>query len=258
MPFFLISSPSSGNATQLQGRAVSATAPATGSMLTWNGGSWLPGTGQTGATGPVGQDGAKFWSGTTGPLSGFGKSGDFFLDTNAGRLYGPKDSGVWGAGVLLTAGQQGATGPTGAAGSNGSNGATGATGATGVSGVTGPSGARGATILAGSGAPLNAYGLDGDWYIDTLGADFYGPKAGGAWGAATIDLLAITGPTGAAGAAGATGPAGSAGSAGSAGATGPQGPTGPSGGPTGSTGPAGPPGSAGSGVAGIGLILALG
>jgi hypothetical protein len=197
MPFFLISSPSSGNATQLQGRAVSATAPATGSILTWNGGSWLPGTGQTGATGPAGPDGAKFWSGTTGPLSGFGNSGDFFLDTNAGRLYGPKDSGVWGAGVLLTAGQQGATGPTGAAGSNGSNGATGATGATGVSGVTGPSGARGATILAGSGAPLNAYGLDGDWYIDTLGADFYGPKAGGAWGNATIDLLAITGPTGA-------------------------------------------------------------
>ena len=235
MPFFLISSPSSGNATQLQGRAVSATAPATGSLLTWDGTSWLPGTGQTGATGPRGLDGAKFWSGTTGPLSGFGNSGDFFLDTNAGRLYGPKDSGVWGGGVLLTAGQQGATGATGAAGSNGSNGSTGATGSTGVTGSTGPSGARGATLLAGSGAPLNAYGLDGDWYIDTLGADFYGPKAGGSWGAATIDLLAITGPTGAASTV--TGPTGPVSTA--------PGPTGAASTITGPTGPSGPIGATG-------------
>jgi len=62
---------------------------------------------------------------------------------------------------------------------------------------------------------LNAYGLDGDWYIDTLGADFYGPKAGGSWGAATIDLLATTGPTGAASTiTGPTGPSGPIGATG--------------------------------------------
>jgi hypothetical protein len=114
---------------------------------------------------------------------------------------------------------------------------------------------RGATLLAGEGAPLSAYGENGDWYIDTAAADFYGPKSGGTWGTPTIDLLAITGPTGAASSVtGPTGPVSSV--AGPTGTTGPAstvtGPTGSTGsnGPTGATGPqstvTGPTGATGS------------
>jgi len=267
MPFFSISTPSSGNATQLQGRSVSATAPATGAGLFWNGTAWAPGNGTTGPTGAPGVDGAKFYSGSSGPSSGFGNSGDFWLDTNSGVLYGPKASGSWGAGLQLQSGPQGPTGaqsttpgptgPTGAASTVA--GPTGGVGATGPSGPTGSTGVRGATLLAGSGAPLNNYGENGDWYIDTAGADFYGPKSGGTWGSPTIDLLAITGPSGPTGAAsnvaGPTGPTGSVGSTGVAGAastvtgpTGSVGETGPTGsqGVEGSTGPTGSSGSVGA------------
>jgi len=217
MPFFSLSSPSSGNATQLQGRAVSATAPATGSILAWNGSAWAPGSGVTGPTGARGDDGARIWSGSGAPAAGFGASSDFWLDTTNGRLYGPKADGSWGTPLQLQsgpAGPQGVTGPMSTV--PGPTGATGAAstvpGPTGpASTVTGPTGSRGATLLAGDGAPLSNYGSDGDWYIDTVAADFYGPKAGGSWGAPTIDLLAITGPTGAAGAPSTvTGPTGAA------------------------------------------------
>lgn len=254
MPFFSISSPSSGNATQLQGIAVSATAPATGTVLTYNGTSWIGSAGVTGPTGPHGADGPKIYNGTTGPSSGLGVSGDFYIDTSAGVLYGPKASGSWGAGLQLQTGQQGptgATGPastvTGPAGVSNVPGPTGAVGATGVTGPTGATGSRGATILAGDHAPLSNYGQDGDWFIDTAGADFYGPKSGGSWGAPTIDLLAITGPTGAS--SNVTGPTGPDGPTGAVGATGADGATGPSStvtGPTGSTGPTGNAGATGS------------
>lgn len=250
MPFFLISSPTSGNATQLQGRPVSATAPATGAVLTYSGSGWTASSGVTGPTGPGGVDGATIHSGPTAPAAGFGSSGDFWLDTTAGVLYGPKASGSWGLGLPLQSGPAGPTGPTsttpGPTGSTGpASSVTGPTGPTSTTpGPTGPTGTRGATLLAGNGAPLSTYGANGDWYIDLAAADFYGPKAGGTWGAPTIDLLAITGPTGPIGAASTvTGPAGS---------PGPSGPTGPAGapstvtGPTGTVGPTGTAGTAGS------------
>jgi len=194
MPFFSLSSPSSGNATQLQGRAVSATAPATGSILAWSGSTWAPGSGVTGPTGARGDDGARIWSGTGAPAAGFGASGDFWVDTVNGRLYGPKADGSWGTPLQLQsgpAGPQGVTGPMSTV--PGPTGATGAAstvpGPTGpASTVTGPTGSRGATLLAGDGAPLSNYGSDGDWYIDTVAADFYGPKAGGSWGTPAIKL----------------------------------------------------------------------
>lgn len=37
------------------------------------------------------------------------------------------------------------------------------------------------TIRNGKGAPSNAVGVDGDFYIDTLKLDFYGPKVNGRW-----------------------------------------------------------------------------
>lgn len=258
MPFFSITTPSSGNATQLQGRAVSATAPATGSILAWSGTDWQPGGGVTGPTGPAGQDGAKFYSGSGAPSAAFGAAGDFWLDETNGVLYGPKISGAWGFGIQLESGPAGPTGPTGAVSTQpGPTGPTGATGSastvTGPTGpqstVTGPTGVRGAALLAGNGLPPTVLGQDGDWYIDTASADFYGPKAGGTWGAPTIDLLAITGPTGAVGAASTvTGPTGAQGLS----VTGPTGATGAASTVTGPTGPQGVQGVAGDqGVAGV-------
>jgi hypothetical protein len=249
MPFFTISSPSSGNATQLQGQPVSATAPATGSVLTYNGTAWASAQGVTGPTGAHGADGSKIYSGSGAPASNVGASGDFWLDVTNGILYGPKASGSWGAGLALQSGPAGATGPTSTTpGPTGATGAassvTGPTGAVSTTpGPTGPTGRAGATLLAGSGAPPNTFGANGDWYIDTAGADFYGPKLSGVWPAPTIDLMAITGPTGAAGAAstvtGPTGPAsaitGPTGAAGAASTV-----TGPTGAASTVTGPTGP------------------
>ena len=162
MPFFSISSPTSGNATQLQGQPISATAPATGTVLTFDGTAWLATQGITGPTGAQGTDGARIFWGTTGPASNIGRSGDFFIDGSAGVLYGPKASGAWGSGLQLQSGPTGPTGITGAAsvvtGPTGpSGGPTGPTGSTGpASLVTGPTGSTGP-----SGGPTGATGVTG-------------------------------------------------------------------------------------------------
>lgn len=156
MPFFTISSPTSGNATQLQGKAVAATAPATGAVLTYDGTSWIASTGVTGPTGPAG---AVMLYGEGSPASGLGRIGDLYIDTANSYLYGPKTSVSWGAGISIQGGPTGAsvtgptgepgaastvTGPTGAIGPTGEMGPTGAgsnvTGPTGEPGVTGPTG----------------------------------------------------------------------------------------------------------------------
>lgn len=187
MPFFSLSSPTSGNATQLQARNVSATAPATGSILTWSGSAWVPGTGQTGPAGAKGDDGSKLLNGSGVPSDGYGRSGDYYLNTS-GALYGPKADGSWGTPLQLQSGPQGPTGGVGATGPAGQSitGPAGAastvTGPTGAVGAVGPTGVRGNTVLGGNGAPASSVGIDGDWYIDTAARRMYGPKSGGAWG----------------------------------------------------------------------------
>lgn len=191
MPFFTISSPTSGNATQLQGRAVAATAPATGTVLTYNGSSWAAAQGVSGPTGPSGADGSVIYSGSGAPSAGVGKSGDWYIDTGTGRLYGPKASGAWGAGISIQGGPTGPTGPqvtgptgpvsnvTGPTGSTGATGAspTGPTGPTGAS-VTGPTGSVGGTGPTGpqvtgptgpSGGPTGATGPTGPAYRESVG-----------------------------------------------------------------------------------------
>lgn len=54
------------------------------------------------------------------------------------------------------------------------------------------------TILNGVAAPTSGDGIDGDFWIDTVGLDIYGPKTAGAWGSGT----SLQGDTGAAGGAG--------------------------------------------------------
>jgi hypothetical protein len=80
------------------------------------------------------------------------------------------------------------------------------------------------TWLSGSGAPSDATGNDGDYYLDTVSSAYYGPKTSGSWTG--------TGPTSLIGPTGAIGPQGPKGDTGD---IGPQGPKGD----TGDTGPAG-------------------
>jgi len=56
--------------------------------------------------------------GTGVPGSGVGAVGDFYIDTAASNIYGPKTSGGWGSPTSLI-------GPAGANGTNGTNGADG-------------------------------------------------------------------------------------------------------------------------------------
>lgn len=78
-------------------------------------------TGATGAPGPAGNDGTAgntLRSGSGTPASSTGSNGDFYIDTSANKIHGPKSGGNWPAGVSLVgpAGSVGATGATGAPG----------------------------------------------------------------------------------------------------------------------------------------------
>ena len=106
------------------------------------------------------------------------------------------------------------------------------------------------TIRSGKGAPSNAIGADGDFYIDISKLDFYGPKIGGHWPAP----VSLKGPAGTNGTNGVNGKAGSNGADGKNGAAGEKGATSGIVGPTGATGPQGVAGPAGP----IGLTGAIG
>jgi hypothetical protein len=135
------------------------------------------------------------------------------------------------------------------------------------------------TILNGKGAPSNALGINGDFYIDTRSLLISGPKTNGKWpssrslqgangvngidgknGAAaknvttTSTVAGPVGPQGERGEKGVDGTAGTNGGAGAAGIPGAQGPAGATGaagsGGTGAQGPAGATGPAGSGSTG--------
>jgi hypothetical protein len=80
-------------------------------------------TGATGAPGPAGNDGPAgntLRSGSGTPASSTGSDGDFYIDTSANKIHGPKSGGNWPAGVSLV-------GPTGSVGATGATGAPGTT-----------------------------------------------------------------------------------------------------------------------------------
>ena len=224
---------------KLQGTPLDLTtnAPTAGQALVFNGTKWVPSTvvgtpGQTGPQGPQGPTGVAGPSGPkglTGPagatgapgLNGLdgrtvlhgagtpvatsagGVVGDFYLDTVASVLYGPKASasswaGLTGVSLVGPAGGPvGPAGPTGPTGSTGPQGATGSTGPLGPMGFTGPLGPTGATggvgpqgaqgvagvagqtviaakaLLSGAVAPTSQ-GVDGDFYLDTTTSTLYG------------------------------------------------------------------------------------
>ena len=154
-------------------------------------------------------------NGMTSPKSTQGINGDFFIDTKALTIYGPKASGRWPVGISLR-GTQGVAGTTGTSGSNGTDGrnaqsasavvgAQGATGAAGIKGEAGVAGTTGAQGVAGATGSAGSAGAQGS------------PGAAGAPGS--------TGNTGAQGLKGDTGTAGVAGSKGETGTVGAAGPS---------------------------------
>jgi len=89
--------------------------------------------GPSGAAGTSGVDGKTVLNGSSNPTSSTGVNGDFYINTSANTLFGPKANGTWPSGISLVgpqgpSGAQGATGPAGAAGPAGANGAQGASG----------------------------------------------------------------------------------------------------------------------------------
>lgn len=106
----------------------------------------------------------------------------------------------------------GAQGPQGEQGE--ANGIVGPQGPPGAAGVAGAAGTAGRTVLSGIVNPVAGDGVNGDFFINIVSWQIFGPKALGAWPAG----VNIIGPTGAGGAAGAAGPAGPAGPAGADGA----------------------------------------
>ena len=106
------------------------------------------------------------------------------------------------------------------------------------------------TLLNGLGAPNATDGIDGDFYLDTLSSNLYGPKKKGKW-PLPKSLVGPVGPQGPVGKQGSEGKVGDKGAtSSSAGSQGTQGIQGPQGTP-GTSGAAGSPGpSGGAGVAG--------
>lgn len=74
--------------------------------------------GLKGDQGVKGTDGKTVLNGTINPAAGTGVDGDFYINTTASTLFGPKSSGAWGAGKSLI-GPQGSTGTNGAKGDKG-------------------------------------------------------------------------------------------------------------------------------------------
>ena len=118
------------------------------------------------------------------------------------------------------------------------------------------------TIMSGKGAPSASLGLAGDFYIDTVSMNFYGPKTSSKW-PTPLSLKGPAGPTGPSGLDGKIGStqSGLRGETGATGATGAKGLTGDTG-AVGAAGPAGPGGSGSAGATGpagaVGLTGAAG
>lgn len=151
-------------------------------------------TGLTGATGAAGTngtngtnglDGKTILNGLVAPIASQGVDGDFYLNTAASTMYGPKTAGAWPAGVSIV-GATGAAGATGATGPQGNTGAIGAQGIQGPIGLTGNTGATGATGAAGA-SPLTLNGADAVFTTGSLGLGITPPDA-----SALLDLSSTT------------------------------------------------------------------
>lgn len=146
---------------------------------------WTPST-----EGAPGADGKSILNGTIPPTGMVGTDGDFYINTTAWEIHGPKAGGVWPAGVPML----------GADGDDGQPGPRGLRGLQGDKGNTGNPGLDGTLIIHGLAAPTVDIGRVGDYYLHKNATmDWYGPKAEGTWGVPT-PLKGIDGDAGPAGA----------------------------------------------------------
>ncbi len=165
--------------------------------------------GPQGPVGPAGDGGAVMLAGQGAPSQNTGNPGDFYIDLEAGNLYGPKTDQGWGSPLNLQGppGQDGADGQDGqdgrdgvdgkdgqdgADGQDGQDGADGQDGQDGADGQDGQDGADGSQIYAGDGPPESSLGEVGDYYLDKENYHLYGPKTGSGWGS----FLNLQGPPG--------------------------------------------------------------
>jgi len=74
--------------------------------------SLIGATGSSGGAGSAGADGKTVRNGAGAPAGGLGSDGDFYIDTTADSIYGPKTTGAWGSATSLV-------GPAGADGTDG-------------------------------------------------------------------------------------------------------------------------------------------
>ena len=120
--------------------------------------------GEVGSVGPAGEDGSVMYAGAGAPTADTGKQGDYYLNTNTGEYYGPKDGDGWGKPIVVLMGKDGKDG------------------ADGKSGEDGEDGQDGSQTYSGTGAPDIAMGKVGDYYLDKSSFNLYGPKTDSGWG----------------------------------------------------------------------------
>lgn len=128
-----------------------------------------------GPSGDVGAAGTMIYGADGPPSDSQYADGSFFIDTQAGHLYGPKQDGTWGDNPLPL------VGPVGERGERGEQ---------------GDPGRDGATLLSGTDNPTTL-GNPGDYFLRTDTAQLLGPRGSGdvsPWPSTAVDLR---GPAGA-------------------------------------------------------------
>ena len=136
--------------------------------------------GPQGPPGPAGLDGRTVRNGASNPTNDIGNNGDFYINTTAWTIFGPKAAGAWGTGSSLI-GPQGPQGPAGGGGGGGG----------------GPT----ESWLSGAADPANNVGADGDWYLNTTTGKIL-EKVAGAWVQRIASIIGPAGPQGPAGGGG--------------------------------------------------------
>lgn len=126
----------------------------------------LPGPqGNVGPPGAAGSDGRTLHHGSSAPADATGADGDFYLDTAANALWGPRASGTWaGSGPVSLVGPQGPQGllgPQGPQGLQGLQGPAGTQGPPGDTGPAGPAGPAGSPGPQGNAGPQGLQGIQG-------------------------------------------------------------------------------------------------
>lgn len=124
--------------------------------------------GPQGDAGPSGIAGAKWYDQSGTPASALGAIGDFFINRTTGDYYEKTGASTWT--------------PRGSIkGPQGAQGIQGATGAAGAAGTAGTPGTPGAKWFDQAGAPSNATGIVGDFYINRSSGDYYEKTGTSVW-----------------------------------------------------------------------------